>query len=59
MVEYQTILKKPPTMDEIARGIPSLNWRSSVRYVINSLLEAGHLTIVAPARCGRRYKVNE
>jgi len=57
MAQYQTILSRPPTMNEIVASCPSLNWRSSARYVIQSLLKQGLLEIVAPSGCGRRYKV--
>jgi len=57
MREYQNIFIKPPTLQDIARGVEGLNWRSSVRYTLESLLSDGRVELVAPSGYSRRYRL--
>lgn len=55
--KYQQAMKVPPTMAEIQVHCPRLKWRSSVRYVLVSLVMKGMLAYIAPTKYSRRYGV--
>ena len=43
MLDHQQEHGKPPTMQEIATAMPTLNYRSSARYVLQQLAEEGRV----------------
>jgi len=59
MIGYQRIFGKAPTLGELRRGCDGINWRSSAKYVISTLLAKGFIEIVAPQNYCRRYMAKE
>ena len=57
VVKYHKLIGKPPTMNEIRLAVPQLHWRSSVRYVLENLVEKQLLGLIAPSNHGRRYGI--
>lgn len=43
MLEHQEGKGRPPTMAEIQEAVPGLNYRSSVKYALDTLVEEGRV----------------
>ena len=59
MIRYQQVFGKAPTLEEMRQGCEGINWRSSAKYVITTLLSKGFIDVVAPHNYCRRYKAKE
>jgi len=56
MIRYQEKNDEPPTLDEVADAIGSMNFRSSARHTLHSLIMRGLVEIIKPEGYARRYK---
>jgi len=57
MLEYQASNHgMPPTMDEICGAIPELNYRSSVKYVQEQLVEEGRAEVMRAPGTSHRVR---
>jgi hypothetical protein len=56
MLSYQHARGMPPKMDEIVAAHGTLNYRSSVRYAFQSLLNEGRVVEIDDAGTARRYR---
>ena len=56
MLDYQERTGMPPKLDEIEAAIPELNYRSSVRYTVQALVEAGRVVATDDPGTARRYR---
>jgi hypothetical protein len=54
MLEYQRSRGKPPTLDDIAVEIGSVNYRSSVKSALDSMVDSGVVRVDDEAE-SRRY----
>jgi len=56
MLDYQAEHVEPPTMAEIQERFEALAYRSSVRYVMNQLVEDGRVEDIGLPGSPRRYQ---
>ena len=56
MLEFQQTHGQLPKMEEIREAFDHLNWRSSVRHVLRTLVSEGRVVTVDEPGTARRYR---
>ena len=56
MLEYQDEHNKPPTMEDISNAVGALNFKSSARHTLETLVEDGRVKVDGTEGESRRYQ---
>lgn len=59
MLDYQVEHKKPPTMEQISNAVGTLNFKSSARHTLETLVQDGRVKIDGAEGESRRYQAVE
>lgn len=59
MLEYQKERGKPPTLEDIMDDVDGLNFKSSARHTVESLIRDGRVAVSSDAGKSRRYQAVE